>query len=69
MGRPVSERILARLPEDGLAGRLGSRGLWLQKLARGALDRPLRPAALETVYEESAEFDHPIELREPLLFI
>ncbi len=60
---------LARLPEDGLAGRLGSRGLWLQKLARGTLDRPLRPAALETVYEESAEFDHPIELREPLLFI
>jgi protein ImuB len=60
---------LAKLPEDGLAGRLGSRGLWLQKLARGALDRPLRPAAIETVYEESAEFDHPIELREPLLFI
>jgi protein ImuB len=60
---------LARLPEDGLAGRLGSRGLWLQKLARGALDRPLRPVPIETVYEESAEFDHPIELREPLLFI
>jgi protein ImuB len=60
---------LARLPEDGLVGRLGSRGLWLQKLARGALDRPLRPAAIETVYQESAEFDHPIELREPLLFI
>ncbi len=60
---------LAKLPEDGLAGRLGSRGLWLQKLARGALDRPLRPAPIETVYEESAEFDHPIELREPLLFI
>jgi len=60
---------LAKLPEDGLAGRLGSRGLWLQKLARGALDRPLRPAAIKTVYEESAEFDHPIELREPLLFI
>jgi len=60
---------LAKLPEDGLAGRLGSRGLWLQKLARGTLDRPLRPQSIETVYEESAEFDHAIELREPLLFL
>ena len=60
---------LAQLPEDGLAARLGSRGLWLQKLARGALDRPLKPLPIETVYEESAEFDHPIELREPLLFL
>ncbi len=60
---------LARLPENGLAARLGSRGLWLQKLARGALDRPLRPEHMETIYEESAEFDHPIELREPLLFL
>jgi protein ImuB len=60
---------LARLPEDGLAARLGSRGLWLQRLARGALDRPLRPVIPETVYEESAELDHPIELREPLLFL
>ncbi len=60
---------LARLPEDGLVSRLGPRGLWLQKLARGTLDRPLRPVPIETVYEESAEFDHPIELREPLLFL
>ncbi len=60
---------LAKLPEDGLAGRLGSRGLWLQKLARGTLDRPLRPEPIGTVYEESAEFDHAIELREPLLFL
>jgi protein ImuB len=43
--------------------------LWLQKLARGALDRPLCPGAIETVYEESAEFDDPIEVREPLLFL
>lgn len=60
---------VARLPEDGVVGRLGARGLWLQKLARGTLDRPLRPQPIETVYEESAEFDHPIELREPLVFI
>ena len=60
---------IARLPEDGLVGRLGPRGLWLQKLARGTLDRPLRPEALETVCEESAEMDDPIKLREPLLFL
>ena len=60
---------IAKLPENGLAGRLGPRGLWLQKLARGALDRPLHPLPIEPVYEESAEFDHPIELREPLVFL
>ena len=60
---------LAKLPDQGVAARLGARGLWLQKLARGALDRPLRPVIPEPAYEESAEFDHPIELREPLLFL
>jgi len=60
---------LARLPEDGLAGRLGERGLWLQRLARGVLERPLRPAIAASAYEESIELEHPIELREPLLFL
>jgi len=60
---------LTRLPEQGLAERLGERGLHLQRLARGAVDRPLRPALLATTYEESAEMEHPIELREPLLFL
>ncbi|HLX44069.1 MAG TPA: hypothetical protein VKR43_11575 [Bryobacteraceae bacterium] len=60
---------LARLPEDGLAERLGARGLWMQKLARGALDRPLRPVAIETKYEESIELDYSIKLIEPLLFL
>jgi protein ImuB len=60
---------LARLPEDGLIGRLGSRGLWLQKLARGKLARPLRPVLYETVYEESAELDYPLKLRDPLVFL
>ena len=60
---------LARLPEDGLIGRLGSRGLWLQKLARGTLARPLRPILYETVYEESAELDYPLKLRDPLVFL
>jgi protein ImuB len=60
---------LARLPDDGLASRLGDRGLWLQRLARGAFERPLRPQLPATVYEESADLEHPIRLREPLLFL
>jgi protein ImuB len=60
---------LARLPADALASRLGDRGLWLQRLARGAVERPLRPRIAAAVYEESAELDHPIKLREPLLFL
>jgi protein ImuB len=60
---------LAELPDQGLAERLGDRGLWLQRLARGAIDRPLRPVLAAETYEESAEMEHPIELREPLLFL
>src|SRR5437868_4318335 len=60
---------LARLPDDALASRLGARGLWLQRLARGAFERPLRPRIPATIYEESAELEHPIKLREPLLFL
>jgi len=60
---------LARLPQDDLAARLGDRGLWLQRLARGAFERPLCPRIPATVYEESAELEHPIKLREPLLFL
>ena len=60
---------LARLPEDGLAGRLCARGLSLQRLARGVLQRPLRPSISATAYEESVELEHPIELSEPLLFL
>jgi len=60
---------LARLPSDALASRLGARGMWLQRLARGAFERPLRPQLPAAVYEESADLEHPIKLREPLLFL
>lgn len=60
---------LARLPDDALASRLGARGVWLQRLARGVLERPLRPQLPAEIYEESAELEHPIKLREPLLFL
>jgi protein ImuB len=60
---------LGRLPEADLAARVGERGVWLQRMARGALSRPLHPAIPAATYEESAEFDHAIELREPLQFV
>lgn len=60
---------LARLPENDLAARLGERGLFLQRLARGTLERPLRPLLAATAYEESADLEHPLKLREPLLFL
>lgn len=57
----------ARLPEKGIAERMGERGLRLHRMARGAIDRPLKPQKIEIPYEESIEFDHPLELLEPLL--
>jgi protein ImuB len=60
---------LADLPEKGIAERLGPRGLRLQQLARGTVDRPLNPAIPATTYQEFIEFDHPLELLEPLLFL
>ncbi len=60
---------LARLPDDALASRLGARGLHLQRLARGAIARPLRPQLPATVYAESIELDYALKLREPLLFL
>jgi protein ImuB len=60
---------LSRLPQDDLAARLGASGVWLQRLARGAFERPLRPQLPASVYEESADLEHPIQLREPLLFL
>ena len=60
---------LARLPEKGIAERLGPRGVRLRNLARGALARPLRPQIAPAVYEESAEFDYAFDRLEPLLFL
>ena len=60
---------LARLPDDDLAARLGPHGTLLQKLARGALDRPLRPWIAPTKYEAAVELEYTIDLREPLLFL
>jgi protein ImuB len=60
---------LAALPETGLHERLGEAGVRLQRMARGALGRPLQPKIPETVYAESIELDYPLELLEPLQFL
>jgi protein ImuB len=60
---------LAALPESGLAERLGQPGVYLQSLACGAIDRPLRVPAPLTNYEERMELEYALHLLEPLLFL
>jgi protein ImuB len=60
---------LAALPEQGVVERLGKAGHYLQQLACGAMQRPLRLAQTETNYEEHLELEHRLELLEPLLFL
>jgi protein ImuB len=60
---------LAALPENGIAERLGSAGVKLYQLARGAGARPITPSKKELVFEAGMALDHGLELIEPLLFI
>ncbi len=60
---------LAQLPEIGIAERFGPAGVHLQRLARGATNRPLKIFHPEITYEDSIELDHPVSLLEPLLFL
>jgi protein ImuB len=62
-------RALAALPARAVAERLGQNGVALQKLARGAGDRPLAPASAPMEFSEAMELEHPVELLEPLGFI
>jgi protein ImuB len=62
-------RDLARLPDTGLAERLGPDGVYLHRLARGAVDRPLRILKPEIYFEERIDLEHSLTEREPLLFI
>lgn len=60
---------LAELPEIGLVERLGEEGSRLRRLALGQGDLLLdiRPSAPEYIMRQ--EFDDPVELLEPLLFV
>jgi protein ImuB len=60
---------LAALPETGLAERFGPQGVYLQRLAKGAIHRPLRVFQPPTIYQDRIALDHPVELLEPLLFL
>jgi protein ImuB len=60
---------LAALPETGLAERFGPQGVYLQRLAKGVIHRPLRVFQPPTIYQDRIALDHPVELLEPLLFL
>jgi protein ImuB len=60
---------LAELPEAGIAERFGPAGVSLQRLARGAVDRPLKIFQPEITYSDRIQLDHPVSLLEPLLFL
>ncbi|MGO9209769.1 MAG: hypothetical protein ACLP2H_06580 [Terriglobales bacterium] len=62
-------RALAALPEVAMVERLGQEGLRLQKLARGAVERPLVPAEPPLEFEETMELEYPVALLEPLAFV
>lgn len=59
---------LAGLPTLPLIQRLGQAGVYLQRLARGEILRPLVPCEPITQFQESAEFEEPLELLEPLIY-
>ncbi len=60
---------LAQLPETGIAERFGEMGVHLQRLAKGAIHRPLRVFQPAVTYDARIDLDHPVELLEPLLFL
>jgi protein ImuB len=64
-----SLRELAALPDVALSERLGQRGVYLQKLARGDTSRTLVPAEPPLIFEETVELEHPLMLLEPLAFL
>lgn len=57
------------LPPDGIAERLGQRGLEILKLARGETQRPVKPDLETTSYAEKIDLEDPVLLLEPLLFL
>ncbi len=60
---------LAALPAVATVERLGQEGLYLQKLARGEIERPLLTVEQHAEYVGSFEFDDPVETLESSFFI
>jgi len=59
----------ARLPIAGLSERLGQRGIHLQQLASGKMDRHLKLTQAVPRFENALELDHPLTELEPLSFL
>ena len=62
-------RELSALPDVALSERLGQRGVYLQKLARGDIFRTLVPVERPLIFEETVALEHPLVLLEPLAFL
>ena len=60
---------LARLPDDSLVARFGTRGARLAKLARGQEDSVLRPYEPAPAFEEKMDFEWQIADLEALSFL
>jgi protein ImuB len=60
---------LARLPEDSLVARFGTRGGQLSQLARGREDAVMRPYEPPPALEEKSDLDWQIVELEPLAFL
>lgn len=58
----------ARLPENGVAQRLGFEAVKWQRLARGAVDRPLIEVSPDSTFIEKLELDYPIVILDGLVF-
>jgi len=62
-------RDLIALPPVSLSGRLGQRGLELQRKAAGIGARTLVPSDPPLIFEETMELEFPLVLLEPLAFL
>jgi len=62
-------RSLAALPTVAVVERLGQEGLYLQKLSRGGINRPLLTIEPDAEFVANFEFDDPVETLESLFFI
>jgi protein ImuB len=62
-------RAVAALPNVAVSERLGTEGVYLQKLARGQGTRTLTPTDPPAHFEEAIELEHAIEDLESLAFV
>lgn len=59
----------AKLSREAIASRLGEEGVELWLRLTGRLQRPLKPASLELLFEEHYDFEYEVRESEPVLFI